>query len=558
MAIARVLIATLALALVPAATAVAHPAAPAGPGPDYQWGERHSPTFSGAMRNVAGTRFEKGPCTDYAARTMPAGDGHDHLDVGQHRFNCNMQLAAFDSLTEILEARPDVVLGEMDVKGDLAAVGVAFPEAGFLLFDVSNPAQPEFLSWYRGDECEGAVLDVDCGAFVDLSPDGKRVYISEQQISVVPGGAPGVKPALAAYPGIEVVDISNPRLPLLRQKMPVLSVGGVHTTRSFNVPGKGEYTVSVANSMGAMIHKVDPTTGTLSPVGLIETDELHDTLVQQDPLTGKTLLYAAGGFDTGFYIFDISDPADPIGLAEWDITPECANDWYSHTIDVTTVRGRRIVTMPVELIDFFGEQSAADKAQGCGTLQGNGDFAGPMFIVDATDFSKLGAIDPTDSESAEESSNMKAKSEDALITTWWNAARRAGGELTFSPHNQQIVGNRIYLSGYHSGVTVLDATRAFRGEDVRPKELGVMVPHGAQTRPIHPDRGGATPLFDPFFTSFIDYRPIVWDMQYTKGYVLAADMVGGFYSMRYTGDSVSATGTHTTKSVSATGWRARR
>ena len=78
---------------------------------------------------------------------------------------------------------------------------------------------------------------------------------------------------------------------------------------------------------------------------------------------------------------------------------------------MTTVNGRRIVTMPVELIDFFGDQSEADQAQGCGKLQGNGDFAGPLFIVDATDFSKIGAIDPTDAEADEEASDMKAKSE---------------------------------------------------------------------------------------------------------------------------------------------------
>ena len=310
----------------------------------------------------------------------------------------------------------------------------------------------------------------------------------------MPGGAPAVKPGLAAYPGVEVVDISNRELPLLRQKLPVVSVGGVHTTRSFDVPGKGEYTVSVANGIGAAISKVDPTTGTLTPVGTIEMDELHDTFIQQDPLTGKTLLYIAGGFDSGFYIYDVSDPANPVGLGEWDPTPECENDWYSHTIDVTTVNGRRIVTLPVELIDFFGDQSRGPDEQDGTTraaarCQGNGDFAGPLFIVDATDFSKLGANDPTDSEAAEEASDMKAKSEESLITVWSNAANRAGGELVFSPHNQQIVGNRIYLSGYHSGVTVLDATEAFEGKNVRPKELGVIVPHGADDAPDPPGQG---------------------------------------------------------------------
>ncbi|MDQ5808783.1 MAG: hypothetical protein M3320_08920, partial [Actinomycetota bacterium] len=522
------------VALVPAALAFGHAQEPiTSEDTSYQWGEQNSPTFSGAMRAFPDPAEPAGPCTEYAKRTMPAHEGHDHTDINQHRFKCEMEQVAFEAMTDVFEARPDVVFGEMDVKGDLAAVAIAYPESGFVLFDVSDSSKPKFLSWYRGDECEGLLIDVDCGAFVDISPSGERVYVSVQQISVIPGGTPSPRPALTAYPGVDVVDITDREAPSLTQKLPVTSVGGVHTTRSFNVPGKGEYTVSVANSVGAAIHKVTED-GTLEEVTVIDMDELHDTFVQQDPLTGKTLLYIAGGFDSGFYVFDVSDPASPVGLAEWDMTPECANDWYAHTIDVTTVDGRRIVTLPNELIDFFGDQSEDDQAQGCGKFQGNGDFAGPLFIVDATDFSKMGAIDTVDSNAVEEASDMKQRSMDTLITLWSNAAHRAGGELTFSPHNQQIVGNQIFLSGYHSGVTVLDATEAFQGKNVRPKELGVIVPHGDTTRPIHPDRGG-TPAYQRFFTSFIDYRSNIWDMQWHRGHVLAADMVGGFYALKYTG-----------------------
>ncbi|HEX2084243.1 MAG TPA: hypothetical protein VHF89_01050 [Solirubrobacteraceae bacterium] len=553
---ARPLLLTVLLAIVPAAAAMAHTQEnPASVEEDtsYQWGEQNSPTFSAAMSGIPNPSEPEGPCTEYAKRTMPANEGHDHTDIAQHRFRCEMEQKAFHAMTEQFEARPDVIFGEMDIKGDLAAVAIAYPESGFVLFDVSDTSNPKFLSWYRGDECEGLAIDVDCGAFVDLSPSGKRVYVSIQQISVVPGGAPSPRPALLAYPGVDVVDISDRESPSLIQKMPVESIGGVHTTRSFEVPGKGEYTVSVANGVGATFHKVDPESGTIENVGTIAMDELHDTFIQQDPKTGKTLLYIAGGFDSGFYVYDVSDPENPVGLAEWDVTPECEQDWYAHTIDVTTINGRRIVTLPVELIDFFGEQgdqddppylgvypqrtpqNEDDQGQGCGKLAGNGDFAGPLFIVDATDFSKMGAIDPTDSEGAEEASDMKARSQDALITVWSNAAHRAGGELTFSPHNQQIVGDKIFLSGYHSGVTVLDAEEAFEGKNVRPRELGVIVPHGDTTRPIHPDRGG-TPAYPRFFTSFIDYRPSIWDMQWHRGHVLAADMVGGFYSIRYTGE----------------------
>ena len=527
-------------ALLPAAASAHVGGAPQG---DYQWGNAFAPAFSAAMKNVPESRFEKGPCTDEAARSMPADEGHDHLDVKQHRFKCRMEQVAFDSLQETFKGRPDLVLGEMDVKGNLAVVAIAYPQSGFLLYDIADAARPKLLSFYEGDECEGLIVDVDCGAFVDLSPDLKRVYISVQQISVVPGGAsPGTQPS-PAYPGVDVVSIANPKAPSLLRKVPFESVGGVHTTRSFDVPmgpesadeprEPGSYTVSVANGVGATISKADDALG-LEPVGTIELEELHDTFIQQDPLTGRTLMYVAGGFDTGFYVYDVTAPSDPKLLAEWDLTPECETDWYSHTIDVTTRNGKRFVTMPVELIDFFGDQSDEDQGEGCGTLQGNGDMSGPLWIVDATNLGDLGPADPTgnDRNTAAENDELKTASEQSLTATWSNAANRAGGELTFSPHNQQIVGDKIYLSGYHSGVTVLDASAAFRDENVRPKEVAIHVPSAEPTRPIHPPRGGTTPVFAPFFTSLIDYRPLIWDMTFVNGHVLAADMVGGFYSLR--------------------------
>src|SRR3712207_7933955 len=52
-------------------------------------------------------------------------------------------------------------------------------------------------------------------------------------------------------------------------------------------------------------------------------------------------------------------------------------------------RSRRYVTLPAELFNF-GDQSAEDRAEGCGTQIGNGDQVGPLWIVDATDFGALG------------------------------------------------------------------------------------------------------------------------------------------------------------------------
>jgi hypothetical protein len=491
----------------------------------YKWGDAPAPVLTPAMRNVPTPAENDGPCTATAKIAMPAEPGHDWLDITKHDFTCRMGKVWFDPLTEVLKDRPDTVLGEMDVKGNLMVVATAYPESGFLLYDISNPASPKLLSHYRGEECENVVNDTDCGAYVELSPDLKRVYISVQQIYGATQPSLSSRP-LAAYPGVEVVDISMPTLPILLQTQPVLSIGGTHTTKAFTVPDSGgegpreagEYIVSVANGVGLQIHKVLPT-GSLVPLPPMQVGETHDTFVQEDPILHRTLLYAAGGFTSGFYVWDVTAPSEPVLLAEWDPTPECTQDWYAHTIDVTVRNGRRIVTMPNELIDFFGTNG--DDPENCGELQGLGDHAGPMWIVDATDLSKLGPAS-TDTSTDAENAALKAASEKALITYWVNPAHRAGGELTFSPHNQQIVGDKIYLSQYHGGVVVLDASEAFKGRNVRPKEIGLFVPHEGPTRPIAPDAGAQ------FVTGFIDYRPLIWDMTYVNGHVLIPDMTGGF------------------------------
>lgn len=477
-----------------------------------------------------------GPCSQESAQKQyQGGPGHEHTNIALHRAACRVLQDAFLPLNEDLG---DEVLGEMDIKAGIAAVAVTYPQAGVLFFDVTDTARPKFLSRYQSSECEGLAIDVDCGAFVDVSADGKLAFLSLQQISVVPGRVPpdpaGARPA---FPGVEVIDISDPASPRLAFPYPVASTGGVHASRSHVIPegpagadaprAPGEYVFSVANGFGIEVSRVERSPSPrLEQVARIPIDEVHDMFLQDDPTTGRTYMYVAAGFSSGFYVYDVTDPANARLLGEWDLTPQCSEDWYSHTIDVVTRNGRRYVTMPAELFDN-GEQPATEQALGCGKVSGNGDKPGPLWIVDATDFSKLGQAD--ESEAA-----LRAKSEAALVATWTNAAGAPGGNLGHSPHNQQVVGDRIYLSNYHAGVTVLDASAAFAGRRERPAELGFYLPSGEPTRPIYKAQGG--PLVIPFISTFIQYRPLIWDMVFYRGRVLAADETGGFYSLRYVDD----------------------
>jgi hypothetical protein len=493
---------------------------------------------------AAAPRTTGGPCTKAASRSMPEGEGHDHGNMSQHRaFSCRMKQVFFDSLKDELGDRQDVVLGEMDVKKDLAVVGVTFPESGFVLFDVKNPAKPQFLSWYRSSECEQAIMDVNCGAFVDLSARGDVAFLSIQSLSVVPGGTPSTAVQPFSTPGVELVDIRNRRRPELLQVYPVVSEGGVHTTRSHVIPADakdrgardpGEYLFSLANGVGIDVARVTRSGGTISlePWNSLLLGESHDTYIQNDPITHRTYLYIAGGFATGFYVFDVTDPLEITPVANWDLSPDCFSDWYAHTIDVTYRGKRRYVTLPAEMFSA-GDQSDEEKTAGCGNVVGNGDQVGPMWIVDASNWDKLGRLTFTGEGDSDTGEELVRKSRAALRATWTNPAGRAGGNLIFSPHNQQIVGNRIYLSHYHGGVYVLDASKVFAGKRRAPVEVGYIVPSGMETRPVF--KPGLKPV-DPFFTEHLGWRPSIWDAYWYKGHVLAADMVGGFYSLRWDGD----------------------
>lgn len=482
----------------------------------------------------------KGPCFDVAAAAMPDGPGHDHSAQSQHAFSCGFTQQAFLPLTDVLAARPDVLIGESDVAGDIAVVAVAYPEAGLLTFDVKDPARPRFLSWYRGGDCDTLVLDTDCGAYVTLSDDGRFAFLSIQAASPLGNGAFNGGPPLTV-PGVQVISLDDPASPLLTDYLPVAGVNGVHTARYHRMPDGSEILVMTQNSVGIGIARIDRVgpLAKLTQTNVIQVDEVHDTFIQNDALDGRTYMYVAAGNTSGFYVYDLSSPGAPVLKAEWDLAPECHRDWYAHTIDVAIRGGRRYVTMPVETF-YFGAQDEAEQAR-CGKVYGNGDRPGVMWIVDATDLSNLGPADATDGNVPPDA-ELAAASRAALVATWHNAANAAGGDLKFSPHNQQIVGETIFLSQYHGGVVALDASGAFAGRGERPAETGVVTPNSGN-RPIH--EPAIEPVNGRFISRFFAGHPDIWDMNVHKGHVLAFDEHGGVYSFAITPGTATAGGGET-------------
>src|SRR3712207_3811508 len=171
---------------------------------------------------------------------LPNHVGHNHRDPAQHQFECRLRQMAYLPLIEELKDRPDVVFGEMDIKADIAAVSITYTTAGAVFFDVSDPANPRFLDFYEGRECEQTVFAVNCGAFIDLSADVRLAFIAVQTLAAEPPIDPEAEPTRAT-PGVDVIDISRIRsggaatLASHQPGQPVateVNVGGSHTARS--------------------------------------------------------------------------------------------------------------------------------------------------------------------------------------------------------------------------------------------------------------------------------------------------------------------------------------
>ena len=444
-----------------------------------------------------------GPCTNASALGMPNEDGHDHNEPSMHRgLYCRIRQVAFLPLNgSELTGVENSKLGEMDVKEGIAAVAIQEPIGGAMFFDVSDPAKPKHLSTYLHAECG---LGDNCGAYVELTPDGKAAILSVQMTSGTPGPLAGHG---GTFPGVALLDLSDPKNPVMSQEYVPAAVQGVHTTRTHLHeigPAPGLYMYVIQNAVGVEIARIETTP--LGPKAVRVSNipvpdpnnvsNVHDTFIQTDTIDGKVYLYQAGGFTFGFRVYDVTNPAAPVEVGQWDPTPECTNDWYAHTIDVRIKGDKRYVTLPAEQFDFGAQ------ASGCtGTQSGNGDLPGTMWIVDATDFSKL------------------ANAQDTLVTTWNTPSGVPSGQLTFSAHNQQVVGDEIYLSHYHGGIFVLDASEAFSGKKVPPREVGWALPCDPQVRPTL-ESG-----------TFPHTRCDFWDMVFYKGHILAADIKGGLYSL---------------------------
>lgn len=423
-------------------------------------------------------------CSQPEADPMPQGAGHDHADPTQHRFECGLRAAA---TLDLKNAVPEPELfGEIDVAGDIGVMATTFPQAGFVVLDLSDPAAPVVLSRFRGGACNPRV-DIDCGADVKLTPDARYAFLAVQGSADTPDGI--------ATPGIVTVDIADPRAPKQIAFVAVPPVG-VHML-AFHKIGNDGWVFARARGLGpadaepgVAIYRVQPG-GRLVKTGEIVTEGAHDVALFDDPVDRRTYLYLSGAQSGTLFVYDVADPVSPRRVGTWKPAPEVAgNAWYMHNAATFRSGGKRYTFAGPELYGQFGSLPP-----------GHGGVAGPLWLLDTTDHDDI-----------------------KLIGEWRNPSDRTAGNLTFSPHNTWYAGEGItWTSHYHGGVWVLDWNPVLAGRAREPRIAGYHVPHTARRDFVESEAE------EKFMTAeSMRTRPLIWDVVARGRYGFVSDINGGF------------------------------
>lgn len=280
------------------------------------------------------------------------GPGHDHAAPSQHALGTtNMErIAHLDPprsfagvtfgpavLTEAPLAHHAAALGlddeghadgarfgEVDVRGDYAALAATSSPLGVWIIDITSPAAPAIVGRWNGP-ANGYITDVK------WSTGGEALYASVQGGSQV---------------GMFLIDARDKTAPATADFVSVQN--GVHMMGVWSdAPGTDRVFGATGYSNGVFPYLA---TGdlplkrfvALPPIGGLTA---HD--VWTDGEAGKVLLYVANSF-AGWRILDVMDPLVAIPLASWNGDPAL----YMHTIRAEVRDGQRIVYVSPEY--FYG------------------------------------------------------------------------------------------------------------------------------------------------------------------------------------------------------------
>lgn len=393
----------------------------------------------------------------------PMGHEHDHSDAAIHALAHGFEQTFHHPLAG--SALHSAGVHALDAKGGFlfAALygGDADAEGGFFVFDVADPFAPREVGRYR---FPGQIAG---DRSLEATEEGAWVVFGTEALDC----AGHVNPFA---PGLYLVDARDKGAMKPAAFVPATMVHSVTVHRI-----GGHDFVFAMTSSESNIFRIDTTpVPQLVPVGSVGIG--HDSFVMDDPVLGKPLLYASNG-GAGFVVHDVSDPADPRELAEWNI-PDRDDRYYIHTGVVDVIDGRRVAVVTSE--DWE-------------------DYPSALWVLDATDFAYI-----------------------ETLAAWRAPGEHAADGLRYSMHNPRLDGSDLVLSYYHGGAWSLDLA-----EPARPAPRAVFMPAGSTGyRPQKPLTSAYAESACGAF-AFAD-APFVMDVEAWEGAVYVADLHTGLYALR--------------------------
>jgi hypothetical protein len=261
------------------------------------------------------------------------------------------------------------------------------------------------------------------------------------------------------------------------------TVGGTEEFKMTKLPN-GEWT-GTHNAM--VTPQSDPETTryadyyrSLSPLGPALITTPHDQTAQIDPITAKPILVTAHELQ-GIRIYDLTVPEAPREISHWRGASMNVPMDRVHTVGIAAVNGHRYGFAATETFT---------------------DVQPSMYIVDFTDWNAP-----------------------HFVARWSPPGIPHDQGITYSLHNLQVVGTRLYVTNFHAGLWVLNIS-----DPAHPKEIALRTP----VRDVQYPRPGEHMQIGKF-AIYNDMNQF-WDVNVENGYVIVSDMAAGLEVLHVDGD----------------------
>lgn len=491
-------------------------------------------------RALLGDRIVRGPGgglfnPDWALDAVPFGEDHDHNNASDHAAvtTPNFEVVGHDVQRTDYYGRPSGGYGCSETKerdGRILSVVHSFDtDVAFLINDVTDPKHPTKIGELVMQSAQ--VYDIA------LTEDQRFVLLSTSPFEAGPDLARDAAPASAVplsfrdactgqirpvvgpeaglpyHAGVVLVDISNPRNPLVVDFVSTPPWG--HSVRTSNVDGRQFVTVTVlsvthASSYYAFLEILEgPAGAKLLPLSVYQlpdpaehaevTGTGHDGLIARHPITGQTLAYLAYG-DAGLVLLDMSNPLLPSPVSvykDWSMLDAGVEKLYVHgAVPNAELWDGRHYTI-------LGEECSAHRVKAPTCL---------VVVLDTTD--------PTRPE---------------FVSAWtipvdfsWSAP------LQFSIHYFAVQNRTLFVSTYHGGLWAVDLST--------PEALRMMPTIGVFAPVLEaggPSVGGTNIVVSVLFEALYpglpwDNRPFVFDVNpLGDSNLVVYDYSSGLYVVRF-------------------------